>query len=170
MSIDIKTLASLDLDVFFNCGGMPMHIATFGALLPEELNDEKYIHSCHRHNQVQGSIYSVEDIEVNPGALEFLESTQNRFDMLMPIDERRQAYLRTFVQMARYGYYSYDRQHNMQESLGRDNEVSEYILVAYPKRVHNLPNIQALRDYDKIEALDVAKDKNEKLFPLHFRM
>lgn len=170
MSIDSKTLATLDLDVFFAFNDLPVHIATFGGFIPEELNDEDYIRSCHLRNKTNGLIFSFEEIAINPGALENLEATQNMFERLMTIEERQQAYLRTFVQMARYGYFSYDRQHDMRENSDRDKDENEYILVAYPKQSHNLIKKHNLRDYRKLEDVVTGQDASGAQFPLKFRL
>ncbi len=141
MKIDESILLSRDFDIFFAQevrGRIRLvHCATFGAILPEELNDDDYIAECINRAESSFLFLSSEDIEIEEENVNHILGA-NLPEGLLNNEERRHAYIRTFVNMARKGYWSYDRYHSPHTEPSRDD--NRFLLIAHPKDHKRLPH------------------------------
>jgi hypothetical protein len=113
-----------DLDLFFRDRTKLVHIATAGGRIPEVLAE-----SDRQNEDFAQSIEAVKsifEIEVNPNLREILGLSDNGLE----------GYLRDFVDMAKRGFYSYDK-----TKIGNFDD-GTFHLVARPKGNHrfNLEN------------------------------
>jgi hypothetical protein len=110
---------SRDLDIFFTDSKKIIHLASGGGVLPEKLtNTDEYnelvLSDLIRYN---GSAYSDFEIEINPNLQELLQIEENDLNY----------YLKYFIEMAKHGFYSYDK-----TKLGNFDDYT-FHLVAKPK-------------------------------------
>ena len=135
MKIEESILLTRDLDIFFGheIDGevRPVHCATFGGLLPEELNDEDYIYGClYEVISTPDMFFTEDEIFIEKYNVDYILGA-NTPEGLLTIDERKNAYIRTFVNMARKGFWSYDRYHSPHSEP--EPEDNRYLLIARPK-------------------------------------
>ncbi|MDE5871224.1 MAG: hypothetical protein K2H22_04740 [Muribaculaceae bacterium] len=134
MKIDDSILLARDFDIFFLhevCGKFrPVHCATFGSLLPEDLNDDDYIAYCAGEVAASPIFLPEQEIEIMTDNVNHILGLNTQED-LMNNEERRGAYIRTFVNMARKGFWSYDRYHHPHSEPNREED--RFILISYPK-------------------------------------
>lgn len=130
MSYSIIELNSLDLDIFFKDESKMIHLASAGGLLPERLlNSDSYNKNIL---DIISNFNSEFEFEVNPNLTEILGISQDGLEN----------YIISFIEMAKRGFYSYDK-----SKLG-DFEDLTFHLVARPKSPLK-PNI-LFRKYDNI--------------------
>lgn len=136
MRFDDFFLESHDMDVFFQPYGvkciLPVHCATFGSLLPEEMNDVDYYNCCMTAIANMPYRYTPDEIEIEYENVRYLlgeQIEQSHFTF----DERVAAYVRTFVNMACRGFWSYDRFHRAHSEP--ELEDKRFILIAHPRSV-----------------------------------
>ena len=136
MAYSIIEQSSLDLDIFFKDEDKIIHLASAGGILPKQLlNSDVY------NNRLLNTIltdYSFEfQYELNPNLVEILAINQDELEN----------YTKTFIEMAKKGFYSYDK-----TVLG-DFTDQTFHLVARPV-------ISSLRPYkilDNFELLNASK-------------
>lgn len=115
MAYSIIELNSLDLDIFFQDGSKIIHLASAGGLLPERLlNSDSYNENVLN---IISNFNPEFEFEVNPNLIEILGINQDNLEN----------YIGSFVEMAKRGFYSYDK-----SRLG-DFEDLTFHLVARPK-------------------------------------
>lgn len=167
MKIDDNILRNQDLDIFFksNFQGqiLPIHCATFGALLPEELNDDKYIYDCISYIRDIEMVLDVDDIEIlTENVIRILgqDNAENPIlrDRLLSPQERIEEYVSTFRVMARKGFYSFDKLHCPNELPDIDNSF-DYLLIAKPKEENKIL-FHYHRDFIIHHDLEILKECN----------
>lgn len=135
MKIDDSILLTRDFDIFFrhetDGGIIPVHCATFGSLLPEDLNDDDYILSCGEEIATSPLFLPLEKIVIQDDNVNHVLG-HNTPEGLLNNEERRNAYIRTFVNMARKGFWSFDRYHRPHSEPHPDD--NRFILIAFPRR------------------------------------
>ena len=89
-----------DIDWFCKINNTPCHFASAGGLLPEPLMERKLLRKLQRDVCRAEYIYEENEISYNE---EFL---RNRF---RNDEEGKKAYIRSFKEMARKGFISFDR-------------------------------------------------------------
>lgn len=138
MEIADSILRARDFDIFFlhNSGGelRPVHCATFGSLLPEELNDDEYIAHCIGWYGDPWFPLQEEDIVIEYENVRHILGI-NAPEGLLTNDERHVAYIRTFVKMARKGLWSYDRYHLPHSEPQQED--TRFLLIAHPRKPGN---------------------------------
>ena len=153
-----------DIDWFFLSGNRLFHIASAGGILPEEIKsfdlEESYLYVVSRNLNISEDLVTEcldgiltgntnVEVEVNKDYLN-TSFTDNS-------DEEKKNYLRSFVEMALRGCYSFDR------TKVEDPEDNLYHLVAWP---HNDKKADAIfpeaNDYVKEFDIniDIAELKN----------
>lgn len=159
MKIDDSILITRDFDIFFyheTDGGIrPVHCATFGGLLPEDLNDDDYIAYCLQEVAAFPGFLPLEEIVIEEDNVNHILGL-NTPDGLLNNEERRNAYIRTFVDMASKGFWSFDRYHHPHsEPNWEDNR---FILIAHPKST--IKNIHPfwLKFCNRITLIDYYND------------
>ncbi len=158
MNIEESILLSRDLDIFFaqelEGGIRPVHCATFGAMLPEELNDDEYITDCIAQVASSPLFLSSDEIDIELENVNHLLG-QNLPEGLLTNDERLNAYIRTFVNMARKGFWSYDRYHSTHSEPHRED--NRFLLIAHPKDSEECSSIP-LKSSNNLTLIDHLKD------------
>lgn len=139
-------LEGMDLNLFFQINGVPLHIATMGKLIPTKLNDSKRI--VDNWQSVKSLPYStqfllnrryLDQIATHSGyeylSGERLESitdivttfpSMDAFDIDVPLSVK--LYSWSFVDMARKGFYSFAPKESESELDGR----IKFILISSP--------------------------------------
>lgn len=134
MKIDDSILLTRDFDIFFRHekDGVIryVHCATFGSLLPEDLNDDDYITSCVKEVAYSPTFLPLEEIVIEYDNVNHILGL-NTQEGLVNNEERRNAYIRTFVIMASKGFWSFDRCHDPHSEPNWDD--NRFILIAHPK-------------------------------------
>lgn len=108
-----------DIDWFCKINNTPCHFASAGGILPEPLMERKLLRKLQRDVCFAEYIYGETEISFNE---EFL---RERF---RDDEGVREAYLRTFKEMARKGFVSFDRTNLL------DSNDNTYHVVCYPQR------------------------------------
>ncbi|MFN8296695.1 MAG: hypothetical protein U0T69_10900 [Chitinophagales bacterium] len=137
---------SRDLDIFLRDSDKFIHFASAGGMLPEgAVNSDVYnnlvIEELSQDN-------SDSEIEINPNISELLSLT----------DDDLTDYLASFVEMAKKGFFSYDK-----SKLG-DFEDQTFHLVAKPKSPIK-PNVL----YEKFKSFEKIIN-TQKVFPTEFEV
>lgn len=121
-------LAAHDIDWFCYINGRPIHAASNGGTLPQMINNISQNVKNQKLAYSLDYIYNLEEIEINTKYINKLFASKDKekeysgFDVLT----MQNNYLRTFIDMARRGFYSFDRQfYNKYRS-------NKYIPVAWP--------------------------------------
>lgn len=120
-------LASHDIDWFCIINDTPIHAASNEGDLPYNIK-----HNALKNRENQNYAFSREykynfnEIEINFNQLNRIIKTPEDYSPF-EIIEMKNNYLRTFIDMARRGFYSYDRFEY------KEFEDFKYVLVAYPK-------------------------------------
>jgi len=119
---------SLDIDIFFHDNKKLIHLASGGGRLPKNLaNTDSY------NDVVREFLFNSSpefEIDINPNLLQILNITEEGLD----------SYLSTFVEIAKRGFYSYDK-----SSLGNFQDM-DFHLVAKPKS--NMKSITLLEKFE----------------------
>ena len=140
-------LEGMDLNIFFQINGVPLHIATMGKLIPLKLNDSKRI--VDNWQSVKSLPYStqfrlnrdyLDQIATHSGyeylSGERLESitdivstfpSMDVFDIDVPLSVK--LYSWSFVEMARKGFYSFAPKENVE---GEVDDRIKFILISSP--------------------------------------
>lgn len=121
-------LSSHDVDWFCMIDGFPIHAASNGGNLPEIIKNNR-LNSVEKQDYAYSleQVFDIKDIEINNSYLDYLFHDTEKYKPYELI-EMRSNYLRTFVDMARRGFYSFDRC-NYEEF-----EDDRYVLVAWPRK------------------------------------
>ncbi len=109
-----------DIDWFCKINNTPCHFASAGGLLPEPLMERKLLRKLQRDVCLAQYLYEENEISYNE---EFLRK-RFRND-----EEGKEAYIRSFKEMARKGFVSFDRTNLFNPY---DNT---YHVVCFPKRM-----------------------------------
>lgn len=142
-----------DIDWFFQYHGRNIHVASNGGKLPEFVND------IHRLRKEQAEVSLLEDIEdisirVNDEYVDSRMAILRQFDSTKQDEEERLSskndYLRSFVDMAKKGFYSYDR--------ALDDEY-KYVLICSPVDFKYVENETHFLDAN--EEIEFTEDHNE---------
>lgn len=163
MKIDESIQLSRDLDLFFlqdvDKERKSVHCATFGAILPEELNDEDYIVNCITQAKSTPLYLSDAEIEVEYDNVIHILG-ENMPEGLLSNEDRLTAYIRSFVNMARKGFWSYDRYHSPHSEPKKED--GRFLLVAHPKQFAKIPDnhYNQLRLCNSFTLVDDYKDIN----------
>lgn len=144
-------LAAHDIDWFCYINCRPIHAASNGGTLPSIINNslqntinQKLVYSLHY-------IYDLEEIEVNKKYINKLFATKDRGRSGFDLITMQNNYLRAFIDMARRGLYSFDRQYY---NIYRSNK---YIPIAWPKNYDETIRIKLESDYFIVEGIDFSK-------------
>lgn len=159
MKINDSILLTRDFDIFFRNetdGGFRLvHCATFGGLLPEDLNDDDYIAYCLKEVAALPAFLPLEEIIIEEDNVNHILGLNTHEDILNN-EERRHAYIRTFVNMASKGFWSFDRFHHPHsEPNWEDNR---FILIAHPKSMIKNMYHSWLKLYNHITLIDHYND------------
>ena len=138
-----------DIDWFFRKGNRCYHVASNGGLLPDFVNDVLRLREEQANVSSLDNIYeSIDDVNlnhqyVNERIKRIIEQYRiyNNEQEIPSIEEMKKAYLKSFIEMAKKGFYSYDR------ALEGD---SKYVLICGPQE----PIL-------KIEGLQLLEASNE---------
>lgn len=126
-------LRSKDLDWFFKKdtpeGVRFVHCASFGGYIPDKVNDQQYLLSCQKIVAEHNFIFEEDDIAVQEDNINKILGEQPE-KANHTREEEVKVYKRSFVHMARKGFWSYDKFHEPHQRASEDNK---YILIAYPK-------------------------------------
>ena len=141
-----------DIDWFFKIGGRNIHVASNGGKIPDFVNDILRLRNEQAKVSMLESLVPLKNIIVNQNVVDgrIQETLKNvsvyQYDGISS-DTLKEAYLKSFKEMASKGFYSYDR------VLGED---SKYILVCFPSEEVDLSNhhIVLLDATDEIEFSD----------------
>lgn len=143
-----------DIDYFFiqdfGDEAKPIHIASNGGVMPDGLGSMAFIQDCQNQafalpmqfdyqlnmnylNQLKVEDFPLEEDVVESG---FLQTEHyNQFNDRTDLPFHLKVYAYSFVEMARRGFWSYDRltEYSIQDMYNTRNLSSVYQLVAYPK-------------------------------------
>lgn len=115
-----------DLDLFFRDNEKFIHIATAGGQIPTFLANNDILNEAFAA-EIKQSIGNSQ-IQTNPNLLQILQLTEDRLEY----------YLQDFVEMAKRGFYSYDK-----SKLGSfENRL--FHLVAWPDRNQNAVAVKSI--------------------------
>lgn len=121
-----------DIDWFFCSGGIPVHVASAGDILPEEINDRESLRELQRVVYTLPYIWTTEDLIFNEEFLgNYVERMTTSYPEFFTAEEWRDNYLRSFAEMARRGFVSLDRTLTYAEE-NADSHM--YHVVCYPKQ------------------------------------
>lgn len=98
---------SRDIDWFFRAGDRCIHVASNGGLLPAFVNN--VINLRQKQAEVAVLDYLINDNEVLVNDDYVNSRIDNSFQRDIDSIVRRDNYLRSFISMAKKGFYSYDR-------------------------------------------------------------
>lgn len=113
-------IATRDIDWFFRLNGFPIHVASFGGMLPERVNDKEYLTDIQ---QRIANLDEMEGIEIGIN-----EAYVNRlFTNNDNSQQAKERYLRCFAGFAKKGFFSFDK-FNLNEP-----QDTRYVLIAWPK-------------------------------------
>lgn len=145
-----------DIDWFFQYQGRNIHVASNGGKLPEFVND------IHRLRKEQAEVSLLEDTGNAPVRVndEYVDPRMIILRQNSPIkqDEEKMLsskndYLRSFVDMAKKGFYSYDRDLD---------DKYKYVLICSPVDPKNVEN--KIRFLDANEEIEFAEDHYESFY------
>ncbi|MCM1142074.1 MAG: hypothetical protein NC453_26180 [Muribaculum sp.] len=127
-------LVSRDIDWFFKQRMSDairfVHCASFGGYVPPVINQHEYLLSCQIEVSESSFIFEEEDIFIHEDNIKKMLGEHLEYSN-MTREEEVKAYARSFVYMARKGFWSYDKFHNSHEKPSlKDNK---YVLIASPK-------------------------------------
>lgn len=122
-------LATHDIDWFCVINKTPIHAASNGGDLPLDIKNNRLLNEKNKRfvfNRKRKNKYNYDEININ---IEHLNKVIKNPENYSPFEiiEMKNNYLRTFIDMARRGFYSYDR------LIYKEFEDQKYILVAWPK-------------------------------------
>lgn len=146
MAYSLLEQHSRDLDIFLSDGNKLIHIASGGGSLPKpiletDIYNENILSSISKSN-------SNFEVDINPNLIEILDLKENEL----------QNYMTSFVDMARKGFYSYDK-----TRIG-NFEDQTFHLVAKPSSPIN-PNI-LFESYEITQEIIIS----ESNFPDNYQM
>ena len=126
-------LSTHDIDWFCFINNKPIHAASNGGKIPEIINNV----DANIENQIKAYsckyIYSENDIEINRDYIDNKIKETIRDCSDFTLTKMRYNYQRTFVDMARRGFYSFDRED--------DPRSKKYHLIAWPKNYNTIPHV-----------------------------
>lgn len=123
----VEYLLTHDLDWFCYINDRLVHGASNGGTLPTKVNNQEQNSINQKIVYNQKPIYSIDDIEINTKYINkrFLDS--EHLYTVWELEQKKYNYLKTFIDMAMRGFYSFDRiEHYIYNS-------NKYIPVAWPK-------------------------------------
>ncbi|RWW99609.1 hypothetical protein [Flavobacterium cerinum] len=129
--------STLDLDIFFTDNKKLIHLASGGGILPDNL-----IETDAYNDDILKLIPSLNtefEIEINPNLSEILNLIENGLEN----------YLAGFIEIAKKGFYTYDR-----SNIGQFNDTT-FHLVAKPKTDLNLNEF--IEENEIFKTLKVAR-------------
>ena len=122
-------LLTRDIDWFFYVNNHYIHVASNGGILPNFVNDILRLREEQaRVSQLiinQDSDFVINNEYVNSRLNRVLDNIGDRINENINIDDLYNSYLSSFIEMAKKGFYSFDR------SLEDDKM---YTLICYPKK------------------------------------
>lgn len=144
-------LSTHDIDWFCFINDKPIHAASNGGNLPDKINDRE----INSNNQIiaykSDHIYSVNEVETNTEyIINKLRKSKREYSEL-ELSKMVNNYLRTFIDMATRGFYSFDRVD--------DSESDEYYLIAWPKNNNKDFNVKLKNVFFKHDAFDLNDPK-----------
>lgn len=113
-------IASRDIDWFLKLNGIPIHVASFGGMLPEKVNDKEYLTDMQQRIANLDEMVGME-IGINEDYVNSLFANNEN------PQQSKERYLRSFASFAKKGFFSYDKL-DLYEPLD-----THYILIAWPK-------------------------------------
>ena len=120
MAYSVIEQETLDLDLYLNDPEKRIHIATGGGRIPDRIAEFDSI--IEEYKETVEEMSEVVDIEVNPNLIQLLNLNENSL----------QTYLKSFLDKARKGFYSYDK------TKLENKQDYTFHLVAKPKDDHSL--------------------------------
>lgn len=136
--------STLDLDIFFSDNNKLIHLASGGGILPDKLTEtEKYNDYISR---LMPSLSTEFEIEINPNLPEILNLIENGLEN----------YLSSFVEIAKKGFYTYDR-----SNIGQFHDTT-FHLVAKPKTDLNLNEF--IKEDEIFKSLKVSRERIPETF------
>lgn len=112
-------IASRDIDWFLKLNGIPIHVASFGGMLPEKVNDKEYLTDMQQRIANLDEMVGME-IGINEDYVNSLFANNENPQQSI------ERYLRSFAGFAKKGFFSYDK-FNL-----NDPQDARYILIAWP--------------------------------------
>ena len=142
--LSVSFQLSHDIDLFCKIGSSYCHFATNGGLIPDIINDRKYLGNTKQFIlQELHEIVTDEDIYINEEYVtKRVNYSYSHWNQELGMDFKKE-YLRSFLEMARKGFLSYDRD-IIPENYQRNSSGDIYILIAKPinhschEKIHNL--------------------------------
>ena len=122
-------LRTRDIDWFFIVNNHYIHVASNGGFIPNFVNDVSRLREEQaRVSQLpinQDSDFVINSEYVDSRLSRVMENLGNRIKDFINIEELHNSYLSSFIEMAKKGFYSYDR-------ALEDNK--KFTLICYPKK------------------------------------
>lgn len=123
-------LFSHDIDWFCMFYGLPIHVASAGGRIPDEINDVDKLRSLQHQVEMLPLVFEEDDIVYNEfGIGQVLGNA---------LEAGREDYIRSFARMAQKGFFSFDR-----INYGNPIEEDQLLLVCFPHQI--------IRGFDGIE-------------------
>ena len=132
MKYEEAYIQSKDIDWFCIIGGVYCHIASAGGALPDVINDRDKLRDIQKRVFETQDRFHDEEIIINHDFL------HQRFGLIGNNSDEIDAYLDSFISMARKGFCSIDRTNVM------DTTDNIYHIVCYPSRHVDLPEFNDL--------------------------
>lgn len=142
-------LSTRDIDWFCKINNKFIHVASAGGLLPSSINDRII------NEKLQILVSELPDIYTNDQLSYNEEFLNKRFNNNT---EAIEDYVRTFKEMAKKGFYSYDRT-NFSEKFE-----DSYHLVVYPKQSKDLNNEELIETIPSFDIPDFVFDYSKRVF------
>ena len=136
MKLSKAYINSHDIDWFAFYEGKYIHVASAGGLLPQIVNDRTKLRFLQKYVK-----------ELPLGNHEIVKNIKQVISGHNLSEEQLDDYFESFENMAKKGFYSYDKVDI------NDTEDNKYILVAYPKEPINIKKIEDL-DFPNLSVTD----------------
>ena len=138
---------SHDVDLFCKIGSSYCHFATNGGLIPDALNDRKYIGNTIQYiRQELHDVVTDEDIYINEDYVtRRVNYSYSHWNQELGLDFKKE-YLRSFLEMARKGFSSYDRDVIPENCQGNGSD-DIYVLIAKPNNKCHVRNLDLLMSF-----------------------
>ena len=123
-------LLSHDIDWFCMFKGLPIHVASAGGIIPDEINDIDQLRRIQYQVEMLPFIFGEDEIVFNNDGISRVLGNG--------LESGWEDYIRSFAIMARKGFFSFDR-------INYNNPFDEeqFLLVCYPHRI--------IRGFDGVE-------------------
>lgn len=123
-----------DIAWFCKIGNNYCHFASYGAILPDFVNDSR------RNRKLQKYVLTELEPIISHSSVSINEEYVNRrvslcyseWDESLQINPREE-YIRCFIEMAIRGFWSYDREVLIENELPENKMSNKYVLIARPK-------------------------------------